>query len=132
VFGVSSRDGAWICGTTEPAYRKRLSRARAEVRAFVGEHCGLVAPTTARCHCRRRVPVVVRLGRVDPAVAEQATPDDVDKAVAEMEALYDVAGLLRSVPDAVSPDEVAVRIRSLLDSGRYQLVAPGSEQLPAD
>jgi hypothetical protein len=28
------------------------------------------------------------------------------------------------VPDAVAPDEVAVRIRSLLDSGRYRLIGP--------
>jgi RNA polymerase sigma factor (sigma-70 family) len=124
VFGVSSTEGAWICETTESTYRKRLSRARGAVRVFVSEYCGLVAPTVARCHCRKRVPVAVRRGRVDPAVSEQATPDDVQEAVAEMEALYDTAGLLRSVPDAVAPDEVAVRIRSLLDSGRYRLVGP--------
>jgi RNA polymerase sigma factor (sigma-70 family) len=124
VFGMSSREGAWVCETTEAAYRKRLSRARAAVRAFVGEHCGLVAPTTARCHCRKRVPVAVRLGRVDPEVASGATPAEVEEAIAEMEALYDTAGLLRSVPDALAPGEVAVRIRSLLDSGRYRLVSP--------
>jgi RNA polymerase sigma factor (sigma-70 family) len=124
VFDVSSRDGAWICQMTETAYRKRLSRARAAVRAFVAQHCGLVAPAVARCHCRKRVPVALRRGRIDPAVAERAGPGDVQEAVAEMEELYDAAGLLRSVPDAVAPDEVAVRIRSLLDSGRYPLVSP--------
>lgn len=124
VFGVSSTEGAWICETSEAAYRKRLSRARAAVREFVSEHCGLVAPDRARCHCRRRVPVAVRLGRVDPAGVEQPTPGAVEDAVAEMEALYDAAGLLRSVPDAAAPREVAVRIRSLLDSGRYRLVSP--------
>ncbi|HET6949780.1 MAG TPA: RNA polymerase sigma factor [Acidimicrobiales bacterium] len=124
VFSVSSTEGAWICETTEAAYRKRLSRARAAVRAFVSEHCGLIAPTLARCHCRKRVPAAVRLGRVDPAVVEHASAGDVEDAVAEMEALYDTAGLLRSVPDAIAPDEVAVRIRSLLDSGRYRLISP--------
>jgi hypothetical protein len=53
-----------------------------------------------------------------------ATADDVREAIAEMEELHDAAGLLRSVPDAVAPDEVAVRIRSLLDSGRYRLIGP--------
>lgn len=124
VFGVSSSEGAWICETTEPAYRKRLSRARAAVRAFVGEDCGLVAPTVARCHCRKRVPVALRRGRIDPAASDRATPAEVQAAVAEMEQLYDAAGLLRGVPDAVAPGEVAVRIRSLLDSGRYRLVSP--------
>jgi RNA polymerase sigma factor (sigma-70 family) len=123
VFGVSSTDGAWICETTESAYRKRLSRARAIVREFVTEHCGLVTPA-ARCHCRKRVPAAVTLGRVDPTVAEPATASDVEEAVAEMEALYDTAGLLRSVPDAIAPGEVAVQIGSLLASGRYRLVTP--------
>jgi hypothetical protein len=70
------------------------------------------------------VPVAVRLGRIDPAVAEDATPADVNDAVAEMEAVYDAAGLLCSVPDAVAPDEVAVVIRTLLELGRYPVIAP--------
>ena len=66
VFGVSSSEGAWICSTTEAAYRKRLSRARVAVRGFVETECGLVAGPTAPCHCRRRVVAAIRLGRVDP------------------------------------------------------------------
>jgi RNA polymerase sigma factor (sigma-70 family) len=122
VFRVSSGEGAWICGINETAYRKRLSRARAEVRAFVAENCGLVAPERARCHCRKRVPAAVRLGRIEPATAARPTTDDVDAAVAEMERLYDAAGLVRSVPDALAPEDVVQRIRSLLDSGRYELL----------
>jgi len=126
VFGVSSTEGAWICEITETAYRKRLSRARALVRDFVGEHCGLVAPERARCHCRKRVPVAVQLGRIDPGTAETATATDVTAAVAEMEALYDAASLVRSIPDEVAPGEAPARIRSLLASGRYRLVNPPS------
>jgi RNA polymerase sigma factor (sigma-70 family) len=124
VFGVSSSEGAWICDTTETAYRKRLSRARALVRGFVADHCGLVAPATARCHCRKRVPAALARGRVDAASAEQPTAAAVDAAVAEMESLYDAAGLIRSLPDTTAPGEVAVGIRSLVQSGRHRLLAP--------
>jgi RNA polymerase sigma factor (sigma-70 family) len=127
VFGVSSSDGAWICDTTEAAYRKRLSRARARVRGFVAEHCGLVAPAIARCHCRKRVPAALALGRVHAGGASDPTAEIVEAAVAEMESLYDAAGLIRSVPDTTAPDEVAVGIRSLLRSGRYQLLTPPAE-----
>ena len=123
VFEVSAADGAWICGIGQAAYRKRLSRARQAVRGFVAEHCGLVAPSRARCHCRRRVPVAVRLGRIDPAAPGGSSPDDVEAAVAEMEAMYDAAGLMRSVTAAGAPDEVAVRIRTLVRSGRYDLLS---------
>lgn len=129
VFGVSSSEGAWICDTTETAYRKRLSRARALVRGFVAQHCGLVAPATARCHCRKRVPAALALGRVHAAAAATSDPtaETVEAAVAEMESLYDAAGLIRSVPDTNAPDEVAVGIRSLLQSGRYRLLTPPAE-----
>jgi hypothetical protein len=66
----------------------------------------------------------VWLGFVNPAFASPATAADVEDAVGEMEALYDAAGLLRSVRDTTAPGEVAVRIRSLLASGRYRLVTP--------
>lgn len=124
VFGVSSADGAWICGTTEAAYRKRLSRARGAVRAFVAEYCGLVAPGRARCHCRKRVPEAINLGRIDPHIADEPSSTVIDAATAEMEALYDSAQLLRSVNDETAPKSVTVRIRSLVRSGRYEIVGP--------
>jgi hypothetical protein len=124
VFGVSSTEGAWICSTSEAAFRKRLSRARTAVRAFVAEHCGLVAPDTAQCHCRRRVPVAARLGRIDTTVTDRATQPQIVAAVEEMDALYDAATLMRTVPDAEAPEEARVRIRSLLDSGRFRRLLP--------
>jgi RNA polymerase sigma factor (sigma-70 family) len=123
VFDVSSAEGAWICDTTETAYRKRLSRARKLVRDFVAEHCGLVAPATAQCHCRKRVPAALALGRVH-ADAAAPTAAAVAAAMAEMESLYDAASLIRSFPDTTAPTEVTVEIRSLLRSGRYGLLDP--------
>ena len=61
---------------------------------------------------------------VEAWMTEHVTAADVQVAVGEMDAWYDAAGLLRSVPDTAAPDEVAVRIRSLLASGRYRLVTP--------
>ena len=66
----------------------------------------------------------VALGRVHADAAHDPTPATVDAAVAEMESLYDTAGLIRSLPDTTAPHEVAVGIRSLMRSGRYRLLAP--------
>jgi RNA polymerase sigma factor (sigma-70 family) len=50
----------------EPAaFRKRLQRARDAIEEFTRSHCGLVSDAAA-CACNRRVPVAVRLGRVQP------------------------------------------------------------------
>jgi RNA polymerase sigma factor (sigma-70 family) len=42
VFDLPGEEGAFICGTTPAAFRKRASRARARLRELVGAHCGLV------------------------------------------------------------------------------------------
>ena len=115
--------GAWICATSEAAYRQRLSRARQAVRQFVQEHCGLVSPERAQCHCRRRVPTAVALGRVDPASAARATAEEIAAAVQEIGTLYDAAGLLRSLPDARAPEALASRIKALIGSGLYRVLS---------
>jgi RNA polymerase sigma factor (sigma-70 family) len=125
VFEVSSADGAWICGTSEAAYRKRLSRARAAVRHFVGEHCALVGGPRAPCHCRRRVDVAVRLGRVDPNRAVSASATEVAEATAELESLHDAAALVRSLGDDRAPRVVADGVRAIIHSGRYRVLDDG-------
>jgi RNA polymerase sigma factor (sigma-70 family) len=55
--------------------RKRLERARSEVRAFTQSYCGLVSDA-ADCRCHRRVPAAVRLRRARPDALDFA-----DKAV---------------------------------------------------
>ncbi len=48
----------------EPAnFRKRLSRARQDVTNFAKNACGL-ANENAACHCKKRLPIAVELGRI--------------------------------------------------------------------
>jgi RNA polymerase sigma factor (sigma-70 family) len=111
VFQLPSETGAAICDTTPAAYRKRLSRARTKVRAFVAEHCGIINPD-APCRCTRRVDAAIRAGRIDPAAPtfvghpSLAAPPPITAAVAEMEDLHDAAALFRSHPDFAAPERV--------------------------
>lgn len=119
VFDLPSDMAAAICETTPAAYRKRLSRARARVRAFVAEHCGIVNPDAA-CRCNRRIATAVRLGRIDPDsptfVQHPRRPDPppVAAAVAEMEELHDAAALFRSHPHFAAPDRVARAVTAVV------------------
>lgn len=121
IYEVSSTNGAYICNVSAPTYRKRLSRARTRVRAFVGEHCGLVNPDRAACRCERRIETAVSLGRIDPhrlqfaghaAASHAASNHAVTQGLAEMESLYDAASLMRSHPDYTAPDSVTTRIQA--------------------
>ena len=121
VFELPSDTGAYVCGTTAAAFRKRASRARARLRAFVADNCGLVDPNAA-CRCDRRVATAVRIGRVDPAAPLFATRETVAAAVSDMERLYDLASLMRSHPDYRAPDDVATRIRELIANGGHDIL----------
>ena len=118
VFDMSSSDAAFVCGVTPAAFRKRASRARAQLREFVGTHCGLVNPAAA-CRCDRRVAAAVRLGRVRPDALNFV---DADSAVGEMERLHDLASLMRSHPDYRASESLAAVIRDVIESGNYQLL----------
>jgi RNA polymerase sigma factor (sigma-70 family) len=104
VFELESAVAAEVLGIGAAAFRKRLSRARAQVREFMREHCGLVTPEAA-CSCARRVAPAVARGRVDRhrllfAGRGEDAPRrlPVLEAVGEMERLHEIAAIHQSHP----------------------------------
>jgi RNA polymerase sigma factor (sigma-70 family) len=121
VFQVPSADAAFICDITPVAFRKRASRARAQLREFVAVHCGLVNRSAA-CRCARRVDTAVRIGRVRPDALQFAQQVDPDAAVGEMDELHDLASLMRSHPDYAAPASTIKAVRTIIESGRYKVL----------
>jgi RNA polymerase sigma factor (sigma-70 family) len=121
VFELSSEDGAWICGISAEALRKRASRARHRLREFTAAHCGLVDRANA-CRCDRRVTAALESGRVRRGELLFAGDTDADAAVAEMEQLHDLSSLMRNHPDYRAPDRVAAAVQSVIDSGRFAIL----------
>ena len=64
VFELDHQEASEILEIDPSTYRKRLSRARAEVHAFTSRHCGVVSDA-AKCRCPRRLPAAVKAGRVE-------------------------------------------------------------------
>jgi RNA polymerase sigma factor (sigma-70 family) len=122
VFELRSDEAGEVLDIEPAAYRKRLSRARGRVRAFMEAHCGLVS-AEAPCSCRRRVAPAVKSGRVDPAhlwfagrgeTAPRRLP--VLEAVGEMERLHEIAAIHQSHPPFRAPVRVADAVRRALQS----------------
>ena len=65
IMELDHNEASEALGTEPDAYRKRLSRARAEITSFMRARCGLANPANP-CRCRRRVKTAISLGRVDP------------------------------------------------------------------
>lgn len=63
-----------VLGISSANFRKRLSRARADVVAFSSRACGLVN-ASAKCSCPRRLPAAIAHGCVTPGTTIYATPD---------------------------------------------------------
>ena len=128
VFDLPSTSGAYICDITPPAFRKRASRARSRLQAFVSEHCGLVNRAVA-CRCDRRVTTAVRLGRVDPDNLAFADRSMLTDATAQMERLHDLASLMRDHPDRPAPENLARDLKQLITSGRYTVFEGSVDRL---
>lgn len=120
VLDLPSDACAYVCGTTAATFRKRASRARARLRAFVAANCGLVNREAA-CRCDRRVATAVRLGRVDPDAPLFARPEHLTAAVGEMERLHDLGSLMRSHPD-YQLTNLSRRIRELVNGDRFDIL----------
>lgn len=121
VLGVPSPAAAEICAISEPAYRKRLSRARQRIRMFLQANCGLVSPGSARCHCRQRVSAARAAGRIDGSSTNRGGPS-VEEATAELDAIYDATQLLRSRTREQAPSEVTDQIIRLVRSRNLRVL----------
>ncbi len=112
IFEIGDEAAAQALELTPTAFRKRLSRARRMISAFMQAHCGIVNPQ-CRCRCARRIDTAVALGRVDPArllFVDRATADASYAAavteVRSLDATRRAAALMRSsrppVPDVAA------------------------------
>ncbi|MGH9463443.1 MAG: RNA polymerase sigma factor [Vicinamibacteria bacterium] len=64
ILELDHKEAAVVLDVAPATFRKRLSRARAEITTFMQHHCGLFDPKNA-CRCSRRASTATSLGRVD-------------------------------------------------------------------
>jgi len=134
IFEVSSEEGAYILETTPANFRKRLSRARSQIRAFVQQKCGIVNSANP-CRCSKHVGNKIRAGLLDPhkleyaAITQRQSIEDVTcKPSRELGELEQAAALFRMVPSYTAPPSAAQRIKELLHSGRFRMFTSFDEQ----
>jgi hypothetical protein len=72
ILELPAPEAAKVLELEPAAFRKRLQRAREAIESFTRAHCGLVSDD-ASCRCDRRVPLAIRLGRVNPAALDFAS-----------------------------------------------------------
>lgn len=123
-FGCGGAEGAEILGITPQAFRKRLSRARSRLAAFLEKNCGCFGRKDA-CSCGYHASRALGGGPFDPGSA-RLTPrgasfPSVEKIEAEMRALDALAVQYRWDPAEPLPPSFADKIRAAIGSGSYVL-----------
>jgi len=125
IVEVTSEEGSRILQITPAAFRKRLSRARARIQAFMQLKCGLTNVANP-CRCARRVSHAIQIGRIDPQrllfaaqpVLTTEGPILVER-VRELHELQRAATLFRSHPTYATPARIVEGIKKLVESGHF-------------
>lgn len=119
IVGLSSSEAAEILSIEPAAFRKRLSRARAELGAFLARQCGNVNEA-APCACHRRLDHAIALGRVrrdDLAPTPEAEAGGLVALRAHIAAVSEmrrVTEFYRNEPEVLSRRDFVATTRSLL------------------
>lgn len=124
VFDLKSEEGALVLDITPAAYRKRLSRARDSLLAFMSEHCGFMSAEN-RCRCEGAASLAIRAGAFDPenlvycSHASRAREEDLPSDYLEqLDSLQRLAAIFKSHPDYVAPSTCMETLRSLINRGQ--------------
>ncbi len=111
-------EAADLLDISKDAYRKRLSRARAEVVAFTAQSCGIVS-APAKCACPRRLPAAMNAGRVQPdrlayAVGDAPSYADAVKQATAVQGELRTLKLQQATPHFASPRDFGAAIEQIV------------------
>ncbi len=101
LLGLDGAEAAVVAGSSHDAFRQRLSRARAELGAFLQARCGL-SNESAPCRCDKQVPAKKAIGakiRLSLLVTDELPAPAHDVQVAEGELRH-----LRAIADTFHQD----------------------------
>ena len=124
MFRLDSAVAGEILGISPAAYRKRLSRIREKMAAFLGEYCGLAG---GKCSCRRRVDYAIASRRLTPERLEYNGMEQGRSRIAEqcraiMEEIDGQSRIFAEMSFYRTGPEAKEFIKGLLRSDAYRTV----------
>ena len=124
MFRLDSAVAGEILGISPAAYRKRLSRIREKMAAFLGEYCGLAG---GKCSCRRRVDYAIASRRLTPERLEYNGMEQGRSRIAEqcraiMEEIDGQSRIFAEMPFYRTGPDAKEFIKGLLRSDAYRTV----------
>jgi RNA polymerase sigma factor (sigma-70 family) len=122
IFGLDSVEASQVQGVSATTYRKRLSRARAEVHGFMEQKCGLVSEAAA-CRCNRQVEAkraASAKGKLREGLHVSAQEADrASSGLKELLAMGDAAAAFRGAPEFDTSKALLDGIRSVVENSPF-------------
>jgi RNA polymerase sigma factor (sigma-70 family) len=126
VFVLGGDEAARILELEPATYRKRLSRARAQLHDFMRDWCGVLDERNP-CRCARQVRCAQERGLLAPdeivLCTHAAAPPAAAQASRELTDIMRAAEVLRGHPDYLAPEAMVGRVRALLETRAGHLLA---------
>jgi RNA polymerase sigma factor (sigma-70 family) len=116
IFELDGQEAAYVLDITPEAFRKRVSLARKQLRAFMEANCGLFNPDNP-CRCNKKISYDVAIGRMNPKqlrFADKCEPSPAT-VLKQIEQLRDDVVLLRSHPDYTAPAHLLEGLKQLIN-----------------
>ena len=122
ILDLEASECAAVLEISEVAFRKRLSRARSTLDAFVAKKCGVANPKNP-CRCAYQVNYARSQGRLDPlrfrfAQATDQTSLEALRTFGELKQVRRSLELYRAQPVARAPEDFAEHVRTMIESVR--------------
>jgi RNA polymerase sigma factor (sigma-70 family) len=115
VLEIPGDEAAAALEISPAAFRKRASRAKGEMEAFLRAHCGFADAANA-CRCSKLSPTAVAVGLVDPKrlVMSRLPTRETDRLQIDVDRIRTAVEVFRRLPKYSAPTDFATTLRTLL------------------
>lgn len=125
MFRLDSRVAGDILGITPDAYRKRLSRVREKMAAFMNVYCGLSGK--GMCNCSKRLSHAISNHRINPeklefSALEQGNDMVIQSCKNAMEKVDELTFVYSGMPFYRAGKEARAWIKTFMKSSEFQTV----------
>lgn len=114
ILNFNSIEGANIQNISPEAFRKRLSRAREQLFAFMQTNCGIAQPKN-KCRCKKQIGHCVTTNKVNPKKLLFATNGEDVKLLESINLADDTVKLFQTNPDYEMPEKEIKELKRILE-----------------
>jgi hypothetical protein len=121
ILEFDSNEGAFILDIEPATFRKRLSLARQQIRAFMAKQCGIYNPQNP-CRCKKHITYCIEVDWFKPNELKFADKGQIERVKGEIETIMNDAAIFQSHPNYSAPDSILDNIKSLLNNRKFPLL----------